>query len=85
MYAGYYTVSETRAKLILIDADKTVLDVRHKKRGDEQTERFLRSRRTKIENFASKYKIPRFMNNTPQDGERLFNAVCKIAEEWIKY
>lgn len=79
---NYRFLSETGARLILIDADEEILRLRHIVRGDNQTERFLRSRRTKIENFALKYNVQRFMNNTIHDNKRLFEAVCNMAEEW---
>lgn len=76
-------LSETRARLILIDAAEDVLNARYQMRGNIQSETFLRSRRTKVENFAKKYNVSKFMNNTDRDGEVLFHAVCRIANQWL--
>lgn len=77
-------LQETRASLILLDAAPEVLAQRHKERGDNQTETFLRSRRTKVENFATKYRVGRAYNNTPEDAERIFNYIIKLATDYVE-
>ena len=77
-------LQETMASLILLDAAPDVLAQRHKERGDNQTETFLQSRRTKVENFATKYRIGRAYNNTPEDAERIFNYIIKIATDYVE-
>lgn len=77
-------LQETRASLILLDATPEVLAQRHKERGDNQTETFLQSRRTKVENFATKYRIGRAYNNTPEDAERIFNYIIKLATDYVE-
>ncbi|MBQ6939886.1 MAG: AAA family ATPase [Alistipes sp.] len=76
-------LQETRASLILLDASPEVLAQRHKERGDNQTETFLQSRRTKVENFANKYRISRAYNNAPEDAEKIFQFIIKTAEQWV--
>ncbi len=63
------------AKLFLIDAEPSTLDARHKQRSDSQGARFLRSRRTKVENFAQKYNVKRYWNNTENDKLRIVNEI----------
>lgn len=77
-------LNEVRASVILIDALPEILAERHKARGDNQTETFLQSRRSKVENFARKYNIRRAYNNTPEDGERILKFIIKIAEEYVE-
>ncbi len=76
-------LKETKALLLLIDANERVLKERHIKRGDSQTETFLKSRRSKVENFINKYKAQRIWNNTLQDQERIFSFILKIATEYV--
>lgn len=77
-------LQETRASIILLDASPEVLAQRHKERGDKQTETFLQSRRTKVENFANKYHIGRFYNNTIEDAEMIFNYIIKLATDYVE-
>lgn len=76
-------LQETRATLILLDAAPDLLKQRHIERGDNQNQQFLKSRRSKIENFAKKYGIKRVFNNTPGDSERILQFVISTAEQWI--
>lgn len=75
-------LSETGANVVLIDAHPSVLASRHRLRGDNQTERFLRSRRTKVENFAKKFRVQRHYNDTPSDAERIYNAIKQEIVRW---
>lgn len=76
-------LQETRASLILLDAAPEVLAQRHKERGDNQTETFLQSRRTKVENFATKYRIGRAYNNTPEDAKKIYQFIINAAKQWV--
>ncbi len=77
-------LKETKALLLLIDANERILKARHIERGDNQTETFLKSRRSKVENFISKYKAQRIWNNTLQDQERILNFIIKTANEYVE-
>lgn len=74
---------ETKALLLLIDADERVLKKRHAKRGDNQTETFLKSRRSKVENFVKKYNVQRVWNNTQEEHERILSFILKTAKEYV--
>lgn len=76
-------LKETKALLLLIDANERVLKERHIKRGDSQTETFLKSRRSKVENFINKYKAQRIWNNTLQDQERILSFILKTATDYV--
>lgn len=76
-------IVETRALLLLIDANEAVLKQRHLQRGDTQTDTFLRSRRTKVENFITKHHCMRIWNNTPADRERILAFIIKTAREYV--
>lgn len=80
---NYRFLQEARASVILIDAFPEVLMIRHAQRGDTQTEVFLRGRRSKVENFAKKYRIGRVYNNTPEDSECISKYITQIATNWI--
>ena len=80
---NYRFLTETRATLILLDADERVLRNRHLLRGDTQTGTFLKSRRTKVENFVNKYHVPRVWNNTPADQRRILAYIIKSARDYV--
>lgn len=81
---NYRFLAETRATLLLIDANERVLKARHADRGDTQTDTFLRSRRTKVENFVSKYNVKRIWNNTEADQQRILEYIIKTATEYVE-
>lgn len=76
-------LSKTHALLLVIDANEAVLKWRHIERGDTQTETFLKSRRSKVENFIARYKVRRIWNNTPKDQERILSYILKTAREYV--
>lgn len=80
---NYRFLSETCANVIVIDAFDEVLAKRHEQRGDNQSETFLKSRRTKIENMMMKYNIPKTWNNTIDDSTRLLQYVISLSKQWI--
>ena len=75
---------ETRATLLLIDANEVILRQRHAQRADTQTETFLKGRRSKIENFAKKFNVKRIWNNTPADQDRIVNYILKTATDYVE-
>lgn len=81
---NYRFISESKAVLILLDAQPEVLKNRHLERGDTQTAIFLQSRRTKIENFARKYGVSRVYNNDERDAHKILSAIIKIAESYVE-
>ena len=80
---NYRFLASVGAHLLLIDADEQILAQRHKSRCDGQNATFLKSRRSKVENFAKKYGVNRIMNNTLQDQQRIINYLLKTAEDYL--
>lgn len=80
---NYRFLNETKATLLLIDASEEELLARHLVRGDTQPETFLKSRRSKVENFASKYKVKRVFNNTEADSKRIINGIITFTNKFI--
>lgn len=81
---NYRFLQAVKASVIIIDAHPDVLHIRHAQRGDEQSETFLKGRRSKIENFAKKYKLKRLYNNTNSDSEKITDFIINIAEKHLK-
>ena len=71
------------ATLIVIDAEQNTLRQRHLSRGDSQRGEFLRSRRSKVENFCKRNGIKKYMNNTQADADRLTAWIEKTAREHV--
>ena len=61
------TLSDTRLMIIHVKADEDVMKNRHKDRGDDQTETFIKSRHTKVNNIVTSPELSEFvavrMNN----------------------
>lgn len=77
-------LNKTHALLLVVDANEAVLKWRHMERGDNQTETFLKNRRSKVENFIARYKVRRIWNNTPKDQERILSYILKTAREYVE-
>lgn len=71
------------ATLIVIDAEQNTLRRRHRERGDSQQAEFLRSRRSKVDNFCKRHGIKKYMNNTQADADRLTAWIIKTAREHV--
>lgn len=70
----------TRATVVLIDADKAIIKQRHSTR-DQQSETFLKGRRTKIENFKKRHpKVRTFWNNTLTDSQRIAKMIIQATK-----
>lgn len=76
-------LSEARATVLVLDANETVLQYRHKLRGDSQSNTFLKRCRTKVENFIKRYNCMRIWNNTQDDHNRILNYLVKTAKEYV--
>ena len=76
-------ISETNAILLLLDANEVILKQRHIQRGDTQNDTFLKSRRTKVENYIKKHNVMRIWNNTPEDQKRIFSYIIKTSKEYV--
>lgn len=82
-------ISETRANVFLIDADAAVLRARRSaraKRGECQSEKFLKAKRTKIENMKAALgdRLRTFWNNEPGDASRIAYTLERLARKWIE-
>lgn len=80
---NYRFLSETKATLFLLDANDDVLKERHKMRGDAQTSTFLKSRRSKVENFVAKYGVKRIWNNTVEDSDKILSIILNTSKDYI--
>ena len=80
---NYRFLAETKATLLLLDANERILKSRHIERGDTQTDTFLKSRRSKVENFAKKYNVKRIWNNTTEDQQRILSFILKTASDYV--
>ena len=68
-------------QIIIIEADKDIVEQRHVDRADTQNETFLKGRKTKYENLRSNMVlmpyIKVFKNNTTDDLEKIVSHLAK--------
>lgn len=76
-------LSETNAELYLLRADPALVSIRHKQRADTQSERFMRSRSTKIENLSKEFDLKLIINNTSTDLELAACRLCSAANNFL--
>lgn len=78
---------ETSAEAFIVEAYQRVLDQRRRQRaanGCGQTDTFLQSKRTKVDNLRRKLGIRTAWNNTPADQDRLVRFFVRKAREWTE-
>lgn len=70
----------TSAIVIMIDAHDKILKERHRQRGDQQREAFLKRCRSKVENMIKRFKLQRFWNNTAQEQEVILTLIERLVK-----
>lgn len=77
-------LTETQAELYVTSVVPEIIAMRHKQRNDNQTERFLRSRQTKLYNILNKYPCSALLlNNTALDSELAACRLCSVANRYL--
>ena len=61
--------------------DDKVIDQRHELRSDNQTEKFKRSKQTKINNIINNNNVKILNNNTDIDAEELYQYIINLIEK----
>tara|TARA_R100000329_G_scaffold35345_2_gene33220 strand:+ start:5084 stop:5599 length:516 start_codon:yes stop_codon:yes gene_type:complete len=68
-------------EIIVIKADKEEVSKRHIQRKDTQTEKFIKAKRTKIENIIQKNKVTIFNNNNDKEQEQIIKHIKTLINE----
>ena len=63
--------------IIVVEADRETLHKRHKKRADNQTEKFKKAKKTKIANIIAKNKVRIMPNNTEKESNKLYKTIIE--------
>lgn len=79
--ANAHFMTETGARLFLLHCIPEVLTMRHAERGDEQTERFLKSRHTAVCNLSKKYPA-QWVDNSAGRSPQIADALVKMANQF---
>ena len=72
---------EIKCNIVVITADDKVIDQRHELRSDNQTEKFKRSKQTKINNIINNNNVKILNNNTDIDAEELYQYIINLIEK----
>lgn len=67
-------------RLVMLKAGREIKRQRHEQRGDDQPERFLKSRATKLDNLAADFKFLSTLNETPLQAENLITLILTELE-----
>ena len=68
-------------EIIVIKANKEEVHKRHIQRKDTQTEKFIKAKRTKIENIIQKNKVTIFNNNNDKEQEQIIKHIKTLINE----
>lgn len=69
---------EIECKKIILQAEKNIINQRHIKRNDSQTEKFLKAKKTKIKNILENNDVLLYNNNTEDDSKIILNDIIKL-------
>jgi len=65
-------------EIIVLNVTEKTNEERHKKRNDNQTEKFKKSKKTKIKNILSKNKVTLLNNDTEEDNKKAKETILKL-------
>tara|TARA_R100000773_G_C4195107_1_gene99571 strand:- start:315 stop:845 length:531 start_codon:yes stop_codon:yes gene_type:complete len=68
-------------EIIVIKANKEEVHKRHIQRKDTQTEKFIKAKRTKIENIIQKNKVTIFSNDNNEEQEQIIKHIKTLINE----
>jgi len=68
-------------EIIVIKANKQEVHKRHIQRKDTQTEKFIKAKRTKIENIIQKNKVTIFSNDNYEEQEQIIKHIKTLINE----
>ena len=61
--------------IMIIEVDEDTEKSRHKKRNDNQSQKFIKSKHTKIENIKKNNSVKLFNNNTKKQYKEILNKI----------
>ena len=67
--------------MAVIKANKEEVHKRHIQRKDTQTEKFIKAKRTKIENIIQKNKVTIFSNDNYEEQEQIIKHIKTLINE----
>jgi len=68
---------KVKCEKIIIDADEETLKQRHLQRNDNQSSKFIKSKRTKLNNILEKNSVTLLPNNTSEQNKYAFDYILK--------
>jgi hypothetical protein len=71
---------EIDLKIVLVNADPTLVEQRHKDRGDTQTEKFLKGRETKYDNIRASFILMPYITEMNNNNETDLKSIV----EWLR-
>jgi dephospho-CoA kinase len=76
--------TKVNCEIFVLKVDKEIIKKRHLERNDNQTEKFKKSKETKIKNIIEKHRTLILNNNTKKDSENNFKLILKTIQNNIK-
>jgi hypothetical protein len=65
----------------VLEADEDLIKQRHIDREDTQTDKFKKSKRTKIQNILDNHKVTILKNNTKEEAQNNLKTILNTIEE----
>ena len=72
---------KVKCEKIILETDSNVIESRHVERNDTQTERFKKSKQTKIQNIINKNNVTLMPNNNQTEAKDILNYIIKLIEK----
>jgi hypothetical protein len=72
---------KVESEIIVIKANKNILDLRHDLRNDTQTDKFKKSKKTKIKNIIDRNEITIFDNNNKEESSIIKKHILELIKK----
>tara|TARA_R100001015_G_C4621996_1_gene179334 strand:+ start:21 stop:536 length:516 start_codon:yes stop_codon:yes gene_type:complete len=72
---------KVKCEKIIIDAEEETLERRHKQRNDNQSDKFIKAKRTKLNNILEKNSVTLLPNNTDEQNKYTFRYILERINE----
>ncbi len=66
---------KVKCDIMIIEVDENTEKLRHEKRNDNQSQKFIKSKHTKIENIKKNNSVNLFNNNTKKQYKEILNKI----------
>lgn len=73
--------NKVKCNIFVLQVDQDIINLRHLKRNDKQTDNFKKAKQTKIQNIINNYNLTILKNNTKKESESNLKKILNIIKK----